>query len=212
MTKELKIMLGIAVLVIAGAAFLFIKGNPQSTTPADAGLLVRDNSDMTGDKNAKVTLVEFGDFQCPFCASMSPILKQIIDNYQGNKDFNFVFRNFPLPQHQYAKISAEAAEAAGAQGKYWEMNELIYANQNVWVPSPTPLDIYAGYAQTLGLNVDQFRSDVQANKFSDKINTDLADGNALGVNSTPTLYLNGVKTPASNFTDLKSAIDAALAK
>jgi hypothetical protein len=95
MSKELKIMLGIAVVVIAGAAFLFIKGNPKSNVPANPGLLVRDNSNMTGDKNAKATLVEFGDFECPYCGALHPTIKQIIDTYKDNKNFNFVFRNFP---------------------------------------------------------------------------------------------------------------------
>src|SRR3989344_175102 len=130
MTKELKIMAGIVVVVIAGAVLLFMKGNPAGRTPlADAGKLVRDNSSMTGDKNAKVSLVEFGDYQCPFCSSLNPTLEKIRSDYKDNKDFNFVYRNFPLPQHQYAKISAEAAEAAGAQGKYWEMHNMIYDNQ-----------------------------------------------------------------------------------
>ena len=149
--------------------------------------------------------MEFGDYECPFCASLNPAIIQLMDNYKNNKDFNFVFRNFPLPQHQFAKLAAEAAESAGAQGKFWEMHDLIYANQNTWVASTNPLDIYAGYAQSLGMNTDQFRTDVQANKYKDKINTDLADANALGVNSTPTLYLNGNKIAATTFADLKTA-------
>ncbi|MEO8065587.1 MAG: thioredoxin domain-containing protein [Candidatus Doudnabacteria bacterium] len=212
MTKELKIMGGIVVLVIAGAVLLFFKGNaPQTTTVADPGKLVRDASNMTGVITAKVTLVEFGDYQCPFCGSINPALEKIIDNYKGNKDFNFVYRNFPLPQHQWAKLTAEAAEAAGAQGKYWEMHNLIFDNQSQWTGAAQPMDILTGYAQSLELDVNAFTAAVQKNQYDNKITgEDLADGNALGVNSTPTLFLNGKKTSASTYDDLKKAIDDAL--
>jgi protein-disulfide isomerase len=92
------------------------------------------------------------------------------------------------------------------------MHNLIYENQNAWIASSNPLDNFTNYAQSLGLNLDQFRSDVQNNKYKDKIDTDLADGNALNVNATPTLYINGTQTSANSFADLKNAIDAALAK
>jgi len=213
MTKELKIMAGIVVVVIAGAVLLFIKGNPAGRTPlADAGKLVRDHSQMTGDKNAKVTLVEFGDYQCPFCASLNPTLEKIVNDYKGNKDFNFVYRDFPLPQHQFAKLSAEAALSAGDQGKYWEMHNLIYDNQNTWVGTSSPMDIFTGYAQNLGLDVNKFQTAVKANQFQDQIRDDLDDAAALGVNSTPTLYLNGEKISATNYDGLKALIDEALKK
>lgn len=204
-------MFGIAAVVIAGAVLLFFKGNaPEYTKPADAGLLVRDGSNMTGSKTAKVTLVEFGDYQCPFCGAINPAIEKLLADNKDNKDFNFVYRNFPLPQHQHAKISAEAAEAAGAQGKFWEMHDKIFDNQNAWTGNSQPLDVFTGFAQELGLDVNKFRDDVQNNRFQNKINTDLDDGNALGVNSTPTLYLNGIRTDASDYEGLKKAVEEAL--
>lgn len=204
-------MFGIAVVIIAGAVLLFFKGNAPAHVPlADAGLLVRDDSDMTGSKTAKVTLVEFGDYQCPFCGTLNPSIEKILADYKDNKDFNFVYRNFPLSQHQHAKLAAEAAEAAGSQGKFWEMHNKIFDNQNAWTGNSQPLDIFAGYAQDLGLDVNKFRDDVQNNRFQDKINADLDDGNALGVNSTPTLYLNAEQTGATDYDSLKKAIDEAL--
>jgi protein-disulfide isomerase len=165
---------------------------------------------MTGSKQAKVTLVEFGDYECPFCGALNPIIEKLLANFQGNKDFNYVFRNFPLPQHQYAKLAAEAAEAAIAQGKFWEMHNKIFDNQNAWTSNSQPLDVFAGYAQGLGMDVNKFRDAVGANQAQDKIVEDLDDGNALGVNATPTLYLNGKQENATDYANLKKDIDEAL--
>ncbi|MEJ0021879.1 MAG: thioredoxin domain-containing protein [Candidatus Doudnabacteria bacterium] len=211
MTKELKIMFGIAIVVIAGAVLLFLKGNPPAHVPlADAGRLVRDDSDMTGSKDAKVTLVEFGDYECPFCGALNPVIEKLLADYKDNKDFNYVFRNFPLAQHQYAKLAAEAAEAAGAQGKFWDMHNKIFDNQNSWTGNSQPLDIFTSFAQILGLDINKFKDAVQNNQAQDKITEDLDDGNALGVNATPTLYLNGKQESATDYDNLKKDIDAAL--
>lgn len=197
MSKETKIMIAVAVLILAAGIILFIKAGPGSQPQAgqavDANSLVRDTSHMTGKKEAKVTLVEFGDFQCPACALAEPKVEEILNAYKDDPDFNFVFRNFPLSQHQNAQIAAEAAEAAGAQNKYWEMHNKLYATQPEWETSPNPLDLYVKYATELGLNVDQFKSEVSSSKYKDIISADMSDGNNLAVNATPTFYLNGVK-------------------
>jgi protein-disulfide isomerase len=197
MTKETGIMLGIAGLVLAGGIVLFITAGPgNQAQPGDAvdpKSLVLESSHMTGDKSAKVTLVEFGDFQCPACSFFHPKIKEILEHYKGDPNFNFVFRNFPLTQHKNALISAEAAEAAGSQGKYWEMHDKLYENQTEWSDVENPLDIFSGYAGGLGLNVDQFKNDVTSHKFKTIVDADQADGVKLGVSSTPTFYLNGEK-------------------
>ncbi len=197
MSKETGIMLGIAGLVLAGGIALFITTGPgEEAKPGqavDPHSLVLETSHMTGDKNAKVTLVEFGDYQCPACGAFHPKVKEILGHYKDNKDFNFVYRHFPLTQHKNAQISAEAAEAAGAQGKYWEMHNKLFENQDEWSNSSSPLDIYTKYAQDIGLNVDQFKNDVANNKFATIVNTDQADGVKAKVGSTPTFFLNGEK-------------------
>lgn len=221
MTKEAKILIGIAVVVLIGGVLLAIYANPkpqEAGQPVDGQSLVRDNSHMTGKKEAKVTLVEFGDFQCPGCAAASPTVKKIIEDYKSNENFNFVFRNFPLEQiHQNARIAAEAAEAAGAQGKYWEMNELLYQKQNEWNVSSVPLDQFSNYAVTLGLDVEKFKQSVLQRLFTDVIDADLKDGNNVKVTGTPTFFLNGVlfapdpgKIPTLEM--FKQAIDTELAK
>ncbi len=218
MNKEAKILIAIAVAVVIGGILLAIFANPQPTAPGaavDEKSLIRDNSHMTKSPNAKVNLVEFGDFECPGCAAASPRVKEIVEFYKDNPDVNFVFRNFPLDTiHKNAHIGAEAAEAAGKQGKYWEMHHLLYEQQNEWSKAADPLEILVGYATSLGLNGDEFRQAVSQRLFAEIIKADQDDGKAVGVNSTPSFFLNGVRveTPAVPTVDeLKKKIDEALA-
>ncbi len=215
MKQEAKILLGVgavAIAILVGAVVL-LSGNTStpitSTTKADPKILFRSDSDKLGSASAKVTLVEFSDYQCPACGAAYPIIKQIINDYKDK--VLFVYRNFPLSIHQNSKIAAEAAEAAGAQGKYWQMHDMLFENQSAWSSSSNPLDMFTEYAKSIGLDTDKFKNDVEGNKYSDKIKADINDGVSLGVNSTPTFYLNGEKvTGLASFNDLKSKIDALL--
>jgi protein-disulfide isomerase len=208
--KKFLIIGGVAVvIVIAGIFLMRSSATPGTVTTGDKSL-IRADSNQT-HPNAKVAVVEFGDYECPACGEAYPIVKQVLAGY-GDK-VNFVFRNFPLPQHNTAMDGAEAAEAAGAQGKYWEMHDWLYEHQSTWVEQPNDLDILAGAAQQLGLNVDQFKADIQGRKYEAKIKTDQSAGDALGINATPTFYIDGqqfVGVPQAS--DLKAKIDAALAK
>lgn len=187
-------MLSIGVVVIAGGILLAVFGQ-GNRTPADRQQLVDMNlavgqaSHVTGNPGAAVTLVEFGDFQCPACSAAEPAIKQILSQYGGQ--IRFIFRNFPLPMHQNAMIAAEAAEAAGNQGKYFEMHDKLYETQDQWSTRQNPLDTFVGYAQILGLNVEQFKQAVQQNKFAALISQDETAGNRLGINATPTFILDG---------------------
>lgn len=212
MTKEVKIILIVSVVVVLGGVGLFLAQPKQAEPgkPVDSKSLVRDTSHMTGNKDAKVSVVEFGDFECPACAAAEPIIEQLRTDYKDNKDVNFVFRNFPLPQHTKALISAEAAEAAGEQGKFWEMHDKIYANQESWVNSNSHEAMFEQYARDLGLDVGKFKESLQSNKFNSVIAADKADGESLGVNSTPTIYINGEKAEGFGPDVLKSAIEAKL--
>ncbi len=217
MTKEVKIIIVVAVLVLLGGAALFIFGNPQpkeSGQAVDSQSLIRENSHMTGKRDAKVTVVEFGDFQCPGCAFAHPVVKQVIENYKDNPNFNFVFRNFPLNSiHPNAQVSSEAAEAAGEQGKYWEMHSRLYETQTEWSENGDPKAIFVGFARELGLDTEKFESALNQGLYREIVKTDLADGEAAGVTSTPTFFVNGVKqTNIPNFEEFKQLIDTELAK
>ncbi len=206
-------MIGVFVLIFAGLGFLIVRNNRIATTPVSKDQLITTTSHNRGNPEAKVNLVEWGDYQCPACAAAFPIVEQLLAVYKDNPQVNFVFRNFPLPQHQFAPIAAEAAEAAGAQGKYWEMYELLYKNQDTWVNSTDPLSIFVGYAATLKLDVNRFKTEVQQNKYNKVITDDQQQGLSLSINSTPTFFLNGTRLVGiQSFDDFKARVDAELAK
>jgi len=214
--KQIFIFGGVALVVIAVIAGLAVmSGGSQYAAEehkmVDAALLVKDNSHMTGEKSAKVTVVEFGDYQCPACGAAHPIVKQMLEAYKNNKDVNFVFRNFPLPQHKNARVAAEAAEEAGAQDKFWEMHDALYEHQSEWSDSDDALSAFANYARQIGMDADKLRQEVGKSAFEDAIQADVNDGNAAGVNSTPTFFINGsMMVGVPSIGAFKAAIDAKL--
>ncbi len=212
MSKEAKILIGIAIAVIIGGVLLSLLANPQPKPPGEAideQALIRDNNYIIGSRDAKVKVVEFGDFECPACAQSAPAVKQILANYSNNPDVAFVYKHYPLNSiHPNAQIAAEAAEAAGEQGKFWEMHDILFERQKTWSGVTAPIEIFAGYAMELGLNVDEFRASVNQRRYTDVINTDLKDGEGAGVSGTPSFYVNGVKI--SGVSDLQARIDEAL--
>ncbi|KKS70864.1 MAG: hypothetical protein A2835_02380 [Candidatus Niyogibacteria bacterium RIFCSPHIGHO2_01_FULL_45_28] len=218
MTSEVKILLGIGLATVAltlGAVFLLSKpSSGPSSLPVNKdvlGALVRGDSIKIASDSAKVTIVEFSDYQCPACKSANPTIKQILNDYPGK--VNFIYRHFPLSQHKNAIPASLAAEAAGQQGKYWEMHDRIFDGQDTWKESSQAQDIFTGFAKDLGLDVEKFNLDKSDNKFRDKINRDYQDGLTLGVNSTPTFFINGQKFPgALSYADFKTRIDAELSK
>jgi len=199
MSNETKVLIGIgiATLVIVVAATFLIGGKSNSnaqgnTEPvANAEALMRSNSHKIEVKGAKITFVEFGDIQCPACGAAFPVVQQLLGDYKGK--LTFAFRQFPLQMHQNAQPAANAAEAAGVQGKFFEMVDKMYENQAEWSESKTPMDIFTKYAQQLKLDVKKFKDDATKKKYQKNIDADIKDGFAVGVNATPTFYINGVK-------------------
>src|SRR5882724_12015118 len=194
MSQEAKILtgIGIATLVIVVAAAFMFGGNASSSKPTvtisstQQKLLIKNDSHKKEVKGTKVTLVEFGDFECPACGAAYPIVTQLLNDYKGK--ITFVFRNYPLPVHPNAPIAAEAAEA---QGMFFEMYDALYTNQKDWGESTKPMDYFMKYAKNIGLDENKFKNDVESKKFASKIQADVTDGNALNVSATPTFYLNG---------------------
>jgi protein-disulfide isomerase len=214
--KEAIVISVIGILFVGLMGFLLVKSSgapvPTKTIAKDSEYLVRAMSHMTGTKGAKVELVEFGDYECPACGVAHPNIKQITDAYKTNPNFSFVFRNYPLPQHPNAPLGAEAAEAAGAQGKYWEMHDMLYENQAEWGESKAPLQYIIKYAQKIGLDMTKFTKDINGNAYAAVIKADQADGDSLQVDHTPTLYVNGQELATYDVATIKAAVDAALAK
>ncbi len=213
MKGEKKLFLGIIIgtLVIVGAGIALLS-RPASSTKVDSKLLIRADSNKLSTPSASVTLVEFSDFQCPACGAYYPVVTQVVKDFKDN--LTFVYRNFPLTDlHPNAMLAAQAAEAAGLQGKYWEMHDLLFSKQSDWSASASVRDIFAGYATTLGMNADQFKKDIDSDTVKKKIAQDISDGNTLGITGTPTFYLDGVKldNPAT-LADFEALIKAEIRK
>jgi protein-disulfide isomerase len=164
-----------------------------------------------GGERASITLEEFSDFQCPACGNLEPGLRKVVKDY--GERVRLVFRNYPLPMHRYAYFAARAAEAAGQQGKFWEMHDALYDNQKEWSDSMEPRVQFDSYATRLGLDVQRFKTDMDRQDLTDRIKADMQRGNSLNVRGTPTVYLNGRELmPGKLVTeeDLRREIDAAL--
>ncbi len=165
-----------------------------------------DDDAIRGDENAKVTIVEFSDYECPFCAKAEPTMKKILKNYEGK--VRWVYRDFPMSYHKDAQLASEASEAAHAQGKYWEYHDLLYKYND----SLKKADLIK-YAEKLGLNMEQFKSDLESGKFKDEVVKDFEDGEVAGVDGTPCFFINGTKVVgAQPYEKFAEVIDAELEK
>jgi protein-disulfide isomerase len=150
-------------------------------------LPVSERDHSQGPENASVTLVEYGDFECPYCGAAYPIVKQVQQRL-GNR-LRFVFRNFPLSNiHPHAQHAAEAAEAAGAQGKFWQMHDTLYEHQQALNDRHL-----IQYATDLGLDSERFERDLASHAFAGRVREDFMSGVYSGVNGTPTFFINGVR-------------------
>jgi len=163
---------------------------------------------VRGPEDARVTLIEYSDFQCPACQAYHPLIEKIFAS--STIPFRMVYRHYPLPQHPNAFISAQASEAAALQGKFWEMQNLIFTYHTEWTELKDPRDVFVGYAQRIGLNVISFKNDMNGTFTKDAVSKQLAEGQSIGVNSTPTFFLNGnkIENPQS-YEQFETAIKAA---
>jgi protein-disulfide isomerase len=165
---------------------------------------VKPGDAIKGNPNAPVTIVEFSEFQCPFCSRVNPTIKKVMDTY-GDK-VRVVFKHNPLAFHKDAPLASEASLAAGAQGKFWEMHDALFANQRK-LKRPD----LEKYAAQIGLNLDQFNADLNSHKFKAQVDADLAQARSIGVRGTPNFFINGKKlTGAQPFPRFKAKIDEAL--
>ena len=145
---------------------------------------VTDRDHVRGLASGPVTLVEYGDFQCPACGAAYWVLRDLEGRFRS--DLRFVFRHFPLAEiHPYATIAAESAEAAGAQGKFWDMHEVLFQNQPYF-----ELENLIRYANAIGLDIEAFTSDLETHRHFPKVREDFMGGARSGVNGTPTLFIN----------------------
>ncbi len=233
MKRALPFLIIGTVLVIAVVAALYLKRSasapvappaPARESPAASNGTTTGNENAAADMGANpphthgpadapLTLEEFGDFECPPCGLLHPILQTMEKEFRGR--IRIVFREFPLvPTHVHALAAARSAEAAGLQGKFWEMHDLLYENQKTWHDAFDARPIFEDYATRIGLNLEQFRRDSSGEIVAQRIFLDGKRGHAMGVNGTPTVFMNGRELPFESLAvdKLRALIQAQLAK
>ena len=185
---------------------------PQTAGPAFTyGRPGAEPMHVRGDPGAPVVLEEFGDFECLPCSKLFPVLEQLEHDY--DKRLVVVFREHPLTMHHFALDVARAAEAAGLQGKFWEMHDTLYRNRATWVRAPYIRPYLNDYATALQLDVDRFKEDMDAKTVADRIVADEGRGDSLGIDRTPVVFVNGEKVLVTDLNEngLRALIEKALA-
>lgn len=201
-------------IVIIGLVVWGLIAAQQKTAREEANLVLPSQivlSDHSrGSTTAPATLVEYGDFQCPACATYHPIVEQVLKDL-GPEKVRFVFRHFPLPLHGNAMPASKAAEAADLQGKFWEMYNMLYERQGSWQDATDPKAVFVGYAKEMGLDEKKFAEDFELESVKNRINNDYKGGAKAGINSTPSFFINGKKiaNPGS-YDEFKKLINDAI--
>jgi protein-disulfide isomerase len=200
----------VALLIVGGSIYGLTKlGGGRSQVDDSLDAVVSEGDWSKGLDGASVTLVEYGDFQCPACGSYHPLLKQLEGEF-GDR-VQFIYRHFPLKRiHPFAGLAARASEAAGIQGKFWEMHDLLFENQSIWSRGNAE-DAFLSYAQELELDISEFEIYLDSDEADDAVEADFDGGVKSGVNSTPSFFVNGQKivNPGS-YEDFSNVLSNAL--
>lgn len=217
MTTETKILgsiLIITLVLLFGGIFLLSRNQQSSQGVKGATVSQIDYSkgQKIGSDSAKVKVVEFSDLECPACLSAEPAVKKIRSTYSDQ--VQFIYRHFPLTQHIHSRQATTLAEAAGAQGKFWEMHDKLFDTQAQWtiLSKDDATAFFLSLAKDLGLDENKIKQDLEKDAYKSKIDDDLAEGQRLGVNSTPTFFVSGHKLDLESFDDLNTAVSDELKK
>ncbi len=201
----------VLVLLVVGLTTWVAKQSDDGT--GEGGGLISldrpaDDEWTKGPKDASLVLIEYSDFQCPACRAYYAPLKELVSSY--DKPLLMVYRHFPLRQiHQFSQLAAQAGEAAGAQGKFWEMHDMLFERQNEWSQGTGQRATFTRYAEELGLDVEQFKSDLQSDTVKERVNRSYESGIRAGVNATPTFFLNGKRLEVTpNVSTFRGILDA----
>ncbi len=178
-------LVGVALaVVLAGGVFLIKKGKPLSAVALQA----MDIPKSKGPQNAPVEIIEYSDFQCPACQRAELTIRKILEAHPDK--IHFIFRHFPLPGHRWSAIAHQAAECAAQKGKFWEMHDRLYGNQQVWSLSPNAVEFLLQYAGEAGLNIEPFAACLTDPGVSENVLAEKRMGERLQINSTPTFFIN----------------------
>ncbi len=195
-----KRFLGIVAVIMVAFLGVVIFSREDASAPANGGSSdAKPTNYVKGGNAKKVTLVEYGDFQCPVCSLYEPAVQEVYAKHQA--DIQFQFRHFPIQSiHENALAASRAAEAAGLQGKFFEMHDLLYVNQQSWSKAPTPQTFFDQYAGALKLDMTKYKADFASKKVNETINADIAEGTKLGVSGTPSFFLDGKQIQLKDLT------------
>jgi protein-disulfide isomerase len=217
MSKVLKplVVIIIAVAVAAGAA-VYLSRQPDepastaSATPARAE--IKGGGHFRGPENAALTLVEFGDYQCPSCGAFHPLVKEVLNRYP--QQVRLEFHHFPLISvHPNTMLASQAVEAAADQGKFWEMHDAVFEHQMEWAGSPNPEPVFITLATGLGLDINKFMQALRSPEIQQRILKDVERGQNAKVEATPTFFINGEQIHVRlSMEDFVQAIDSRLHK
>lgn len=203
---------GLGITSVLAFVILFAKtaATPSTSQTPPPEINQQDWTKGALEGSASATLIEYSDFQCPACKVYQPLLGQVLSSFPEN--LRFVYRHFPLrTTHKNAQLAAQASEAAGNQGKFWQMHDMLFDKQDSWSKLPNAKDVFIEYAGVLKLDIDKFKSDLDSQEAVQKIDADLAGGEKSGVDSTPTFYLNGQKVEnIKSLEDFKKRVEEAI--
>ena len=223
------VIVGAVLLFTVGGGLLLFRSHTSTPLKIAEGKPGAEPAHIRGAANARVTLEEFGDFQCPPCSFLAATLLKVEHDYA--ESVRVVFRHFPLAMHPHAMTAARAAEAAGLQGRFWEMHDLLFQNSMTWGKEParpfiqvtrpdgSPQEsasgvraVFTDYAAKLGLDVQRFNRDMDSEEVKARINLDQERAASIGVDRTPILFIDGVQIPFTSFDEkeLRGVIDNAL--
>jgi protein-disulfide isomerase len=215
----LVIIVVVLILAVGGFYFLYSTSKSPNTTGVNGKTPTPPNANRTpitapanappgsapvyalGDPTASVTIEEFADFQCPSCAVAHPVMKDVQSAFAGNKNVRFIFRHYPLPIHDKSYDAATVVEAAGMQGKFWPMMDQLMSNQQAWANNSNYRELWKEYAGKIGLDVDRWQTDAAGLATKGRIDRDIERARGIGVNSTPSVYINNRLIP---FADLNA--------
>lgn len=205
-------------IAIVGGLFVFLfllsrLGTGSANTGPSGNLALVDEvtteDHIKGNPNASITFVEYSDFQCPACASAYPVVDRLVKQYPN--DVRVVYRHFPLTSiHRNAQLAAQASEAAANQQAFWEMHDALFNTQAQWQNQPDPTEFFAKLAESLGLNAEQFRSELDSSETRDKVKEDTQRANANRLNSTPSFFLNGELFQFRTYDEFTTAVEERL--
>lgn len=212
-TKWLGVILIATVALLLGGVFLLTR---KGSAPVVAGTSVvqidYSKGQKIGSDSAKIRLVEFSDFECPACLTAEPYVRKVRGDYVA--DIQFIYRHFPLPQHKHSRQAAALAEASAKQNKFWEMHDKLFETQKQWtgLGDSEANAFFLSLARQLGLDENRIKQDMADADTQARISADWTEGNNIGVNATPTFFLNGHKLNLQQFEDLDIVISQELKK